>query len=44
MRWSGATVAILEGHPVPRTRQMALLDSSASGRNPVAGLSAIRPA
>ena len=44
MRWSGATVAILEGHPVPRTRQMALLNSSASGTNPAAGLSAIRSA
>jgi hypothetical protein len=37
-------VAILEGHPVPRTRQMALLNSSASGRNPAAGLSPIRSA
>jgi hypothetical protein len=44
MRWARATVAILEGHPVPRTRQMALVDSSASGRNPAAGLSAIRSA
>jgi hypothetical protein len=33
MRWARATVAILEGCPVPRTRQMALIDSSASGRN-----------
>ena len=42
--WSRATVAILEGHPVRRTRQMALLDSSASGRSPAAGRSAIRSA
>jgi len=31
MRWARATVAILEGHPVPRTRQMATVDSSALG-------------
>ncbi len=44
MRWARATVAILEGRPVPRTRQMATVDSSASGRNPAAGLSAISSA
>ena len=32
------------GSPVPRTPQMALGDSSASGRNPAAALSAIRSA
>ena len=31
MRWARATVTILEGHPVPRTRQMATVDSSALG-------------
>jgi hypothetical protein len=41
MRWARATVAILKGHPVPGTWQMALVDSSASGRNPAARLSAI---
>jgi len=44
MRWARATVTILEGHPVSRTRQLALVDSSASGRNRAAGLSAIRSA
>lgn len=29
MRWARAMVAILEGRPVPRTRQMVLVDSSA---------------
>jgi hypothetical protein len=41
MRWARATVAIVGGHPVPGTRQMATVGSSASGRDPAAGLSAI---
>jgi hypothetical protein len=44
MRWARATVAALDGQSVPRTRRIAAADSSASGRNPTAGLSAIRSA
>jgi hypothetical protein len=44
MRWARATVAILEGQPVPRTRRVVAGDSIASGRKPVTGLSAIRSA
>ncbi len=44
MRWARATVAILEGQSVPRTRRMVADDSSAWGRNPARGLSAIRSA
>jgi hypothetical protein len=48
MRWARATVAVqqgqLPGQPVPRMRRMPTADSSALGRNPVAGLSAIRSA
>jgi hypothetical protein len=44
MRWARATVAALDGQPAPRIRRMATADSSALGRNPAAGLSAIRSA
>jgi len=44
MRCARASVASLEGHPVPRTRQMAAADISALGGNPAAGFSAIRSA
>jgi hypothetical protein len=44
MRWARATVAILEGQPVPRTRRIVADDSFALGRNPATGLSAIRSA
>ena len=44
MRWARATVAALDGQSVPRTWRIAAADSSASGRNPTAGLSAIRSA
>ena len=44
MRWARATVASLEGQPVPRTRRMVADDSSALGRKPATGLSAIRSA
>ena len=44
MRWARATVAILEGQPVPRTRRTVADDSSALGRKPAMGLSAIRSA
>ncbi|HJY03837.1 MAG TPA: hypothetical protein VJ351_23780 [Streptosporangiaceae bacterium] len=44
MRWARATVAILEGQPVPRTRRMVADDSSALSRKPATGLSAIRSA
>jgi hypothetical protein len=44
MRWARATVAILEGQPVPGTRRMVAADSSAFGRKPATGLSAIRSA
>ena len=44
MRWARATVAILEGQPVPRTRRVVADDSSALGRKPATGLSAIRSA
>ena len=44
MRWARATVAILEGQPVPRTRRMVADDRSALGRKPATGLSAIRSA
>ena len=45
MRWARATVvAALDGQSVPRTWRIAAADSSALGRNPTAGLSAIRSA
>jgi hypothetical protein len=44
MRWARATVAALDGQPVRRIRRMAAADSSVLGRNPMAGLSAIRSA
>ena len=44
MRWARATVATLEGQPVPRTRRMVADDSSALGRNRAIRLSAIRSA
>ena len=44
MRWARAKVAILEGQPVPRTRRVVADDSSALGRKPATGLSAIRSA
>jgi hypothetical protein len=44
MRWARATVGILEGQAVPRTRRMVADDSSASGRNPVTGRPAVRSA
>jgi hypothetical protein len=44
MCWARAVVAVLDGQPVPRIRRMAAADISALGRNPVTGLSAIRPA
>ena len=44
MRWARATVAILEGQPVPRTRRMVADDSSVLSRKPATGLSAIRSA
>ena len=44
MRWARAAVAVLDGQPVPRMRRIAAADSSAFGRNPVAGLSAISSA
>jgi hypothetical protein len=44
MRWARAKVAALDGQSVPRTRRTAAADSSVLGRNPIAGLSAIRSA
>ena len=44
MRWARATVAALDGQSAPTIRRMAPADSSALGRNPIAGLSAIRSA
>ena len=44
MRWARAKVAVLDGQPVPRIRRMAAADRSVLGRNPMAGLSAIRSA
>ena len=44
MRWARATVAALDGQSVPRTWRIAAADSSASGKNPTAGLSAIKSA
>ena len=44
MRWARATVTVLEGQSVPRTRRMAAADSSALATNPAAALSAIRSA
>jgi hypothetical protein len=44
MRWARATVAALDGQSVPRIRRMAAADISVLGRNPMAGLSAIRSA
>lgn len=44
MRWAQATVAVLQGQSVPSMRRIAVADSSALGRNPVAGLSAISSA
>ena len=43
MRWARTTVAALDGQSGPRIRRIAA-DSSAFGRNPTAGLSAIRSA
>ena len=44
MRWARAVAAVLDGQFVPRIWRMAAADSSALGRNPVTGLSAIRSA
>jgi hypothetical protein len=44
MRWARAVVAVPDGQLVPRIRRIASADSSALGRNPVTGLSAIRSA
>ncbi len=44
MRWARATVAALDGQPVPGIRRIAAADSSALGSNPTAGLWAIRSA
>jgi hypothetical protein len=44
MCWARAVVAGLDGRPVRRIRRRAAANSSALGRNPVTGLSAIRPA
>lgn len=44
MSWAQAAVAVLEGQLAPRIRRMASADSSALGKNPVTGLSAIRSA
>jgi len=44
MRWARATVAALDGQRAPRIRRMPAADSSTLGRNPAAGLSAIRSA
>ena len=44
MRWARATVAALDGQSVPRIRRTAAADSFVLGRNPMAGLSAIRSA
>jgi hypothetical protein len=44
MHWARAVVAVLNSQLVPRIRRMAAADSSAFGRNPVTGLSAIRSA
>ena len=43
MRWARATAA-LDSQSVPRIRRMAANGSSVLGRNPMAGLSAIRSA
>jgi hypothetical protein len=44
MRWARATVAILEGQPVPRARRMVADHRSALGRKTATGLSAVRSA
>jgi hypothetical protein len=44
MCWARAVVAGLDRRPVRRIRRRAAANSSALGRNPVTGLSAIRPA
>ena len=44
MRWARATVALLDGQRALRILPMAAADSSAFGRKPVTGLSAIRSA
>ena len=44
MRWARAAVAALDTQLIPRTRRMAEAESSAFGRNPMTGLSAIRSA
>jgi hypothetical protein len=44
MHWARATVSVLDGHSVRRIRRMPADDSSAWGRNPAIGLSAIRSA
>jgi hypothetical protein len=44
MRWARATVAALDGQPVPRIRLITAAGSFALGRNPTAELSAIRAA
>lgn len=44
MRWARAAVAALDDQLIPRIRRMAAAESSAFGRNPMTGLSAIRSA
>jgi len=44
MRWARATVAVLNGQRALMIRPTAAADSSALGRKPVTGLSAIRSA
>ena len=44
MCWARAVAAVLDSQFVPTIRRMAAADSSALGRNPIAGLSAIRSA
>jgi hypothetical protein len=44
MCWAQAAVGVLDGQLVPSIRRIAAADSSALGRKPVTGLSAIRSA
>jgi hypothetical protein len=44
MRWARGAVAVLQDQLVPRMRRIAAAESSALGRNPAAGLSAISSA
>jgi hypothetical protein len=44
MRWARGVVAVLDGQLARRIRPMAAADSSALGRKPMTGLSAIRSA